>query len=174
MSKLNEEVVSAVAIGNLKAFSEQPAMLSNLAFANMVASTNLGQQNAVSNQQGVGQLGISTLASATNTVSNLGPLEARSAVDVLTNNELAQTIADLKSTMEAFAGNPPGRRPFVPPPVWDRLLALLELGVYVNADGALVVPSSMTVFFPGVFDSEDVSVVQGEGGTTVSITVDAS
>jgi len=104
MAELNPEVVSAVAIGNLKAISEQPAMLSNLAYSNTVANTNLSQQNAVANQQAMNELGISIVAKATNTVSNLGPMEARSAVDILTNDELAQTIADLKSTLQAFSG----------------------------------------------------------------------
>ena len=102
---LSEEVVSAVAIGNLKAISEQPAMLSNLAHANLVHNTNLSQQNAVSNQQSLNELGISILAKASNTVSNLQPLEARSAVDILTNDELAQTIADLKGTLQAFVNS---------------------------------------------------------------------
>lgn len=101
-SALPEEVVSAVAIGNLKAISEQPAMLSNLAYSNTVANTNLSQQNAVANQQAMNELGISIVAKASNTVSNLGPLEARSAVDILTNDELAQTIADMKATLQAF------------------------------------------------------------------------
>lgn len=30
-------------------------------------------------------------------------LEARSAVDILSNNELAQTIADLKAALQAFS-----------------------------------------------------------------------
>jgi hypothetical protein len=37
-----------------------------------------------------------------NTIANLGPLEARSAVDVLTNNSLADEIASLRATLEAF------------------------------------------------------------------------
>lgn len=102
---LSEEVISAVAIGNLKAISEQPAMLSNLAHANLVANTNLSQQNAVSHQQSLNELNLSILAKASNTVSNLQPLEARSAVDILTNDELAQTIADMKGTLEAFVSN---------------------------------------------------------------------
>ena len=103
MSTLPEEVVSAIATANVKAIAEQPAMLSNLAYSNLVANTNLSQQNAVANQQAMNELGISVVAKATNTVSNLSPLEARSAVDVLTNNELAQTIADLKAALQTFA-----------------------------------------------------------------------
>lgn len=100
---LHEEVVSAVAIGNLKAIAEQPAMISNLAYSNLVANTDLAQKNAVANQQAMNEVGLSIVAKASNTVSNLGPLEARSAVDILTNDELAQTIADLKATVQAFA-----------------------------------------------------------------------
>jgi hypothetical protein len=99
---LDGQIIEAVAIGNLKSISEQPAMLSNLAYANLVANTNLSQQNAVANQQALNELGVSILGKAVNVVSNLGPLEARSAVDTLTNDELAQTIADLKATLQAF------------------------------------------------------------------------
>ncbi|MEO6278178.1 hypothetical protein [Roseateles sp.] len=168
MSKLNDEVVSAVAIGNLKAISEQPAMLSNLAFANAVASTNLGQQNAVSNQRTVGELGLSVLAGGTNTVGNLGPMEARSAVDVLSNNELAQTIADLKSTLAAFA-RPPDGKPPIPLPL---LRDLLALGLRL-VDGALVVPPSIKVRIPGRFQREDLSILLDDGGITLKVNVNA-
>jgi len=100
---LDKGIVEAVAIGNLKSISEQPAMLSNLHFSNVVANTNLASQNAVANQQAMNELGVSVTAKAVNTVSNLGPLEARSAVDILSNDEVAQTILDLKSAVQAFA-----------------------------------------------------------------------
>ena len=100
---LDEQVVTAVGVGNLKAISEQPALLSNLAYSNALSTNNLGQQNAVSNQQAGNQLGVPLVANAVNVISNLDPLASRSAVDVLSNNELAQSIADLKSVVEAFA-----------------------------------------------------------------------
>ncbi|WP_210247076.1 hypothetical protein [Aliikangiella marina] len=103
MADLPDEIIEGVAIGNLKSISEQPAMLSNLAYSNSVTNTNLSQQNSVSNQQSMNDLVLSSTAKASNTISNLTPLEARSAVDILTNNELAQTIADLKSTLQAFS-----------------------------------------------------------------------
>lgn len=73
MANLSEDVISAVAIGNLKAVAEQPAMLSNLAYSNVVATTNLSQQNAVANQQSMNELGITVLARAATTIGNLGP-----------------------------------------------------------------------------------------------------
>lgn len=101
-SSLDPGIVEAVAIGNLKSIAEQPAMLSNLHFSNVVANTNLSAQNAVANQQAMNELGVAVTAKAVNTVSNLGPLEARSAVDILTNDEVAQAIADLKASLAAF------------------------------------------------------------------------
>ncbi len=101
-SQLPGDAAEAVAIGNLKAISEQPAMLSNLAYANTVMNTNLSQQNAVANQQAMNELGIAVTGKAVNIVSNLGPFKANSAADVLSNNELAQTIADLKARLSGF------------------------------------------------------------------------
>lgn len=103
---LNEEVVSAVATDNRKAIAEQTAMLSNLIFSNTIANTNLSQQNAVANQQAMNELGVAIVAKATNTVIPLGPLEARSAVDVLTNDQLAQSITDFKAAIAAFGSGP--------------------------------------------------------------------
>ncbi|MCH6257816.1 RebB family R body protein [Puniceicoccaceae bacterium K14] len=97
------ETTTVIGVTNLKSVGEQPAMLSNLAYSNTVQTTNLSHQNAVSNQQAMNELGISVVGKMVNKVSNLGPLEARSAVDVLTNNELAQTILDLKAAVQAFA-----------------------------------------------------------------------
>lgn len=146
---LDEQVIDAVATGNLKAISEQPAMLSNLAYSNVVSTNNLGQQNAVSNQQSGNQLGVSLLAKATNTVGNFDPMAARSAVDVLSNNELAQTIADLKATVEAFAG-PGGHR---------KLKLWKDLDVSVDENGRLE-----SIFIKGKFRSEDIKVeADGEG-----------
>ena len=99
---IDQGVIDAVAIGNLKSISEQPAMLSNLAYSNTVTNTNLSMQNAVSNQQAMNELGISIVGKTVNKVSDLGPLEARSAVDILTNDEVAQAILDLTASIKAF------------------------------------------------------------------------
>jgi|SRR5579863_9890259 5-enolpyruvylshikimate-3-phosphate synthase len=96
-TSLDPGVVEAVAIGNLKSISEQPAMLSNLAYSNTVANTNLAAQNAVANQQALNELGISVLGKTVNVVSNLGPLEAKSAQEILTGNTMGELIADLKA-----------------------------------------------------------------------------
>lgn len=153
---LDEQIVSAVATGNLKAISEQPALLSNLAYSNVLSTNNLGQQNAVSNQQAGNQISAPIVAKAVNTVSDLGPMDSRSAVDVLTNDELAQTIADLKAAVEAFADSKGGGG--------HHVLRLRDFVFSFNKDEQLViavpdVTSKLDVLIPGKFTKEDVEVV---------------
>lgn len=161
---LDEQIITAVATGNLKAISEQPALLSNLAYSNAVSSNNLGQQNAVSNQQAGNQLGVPLVAKAVNAISNIDPLASRSAVNVLTNNELAQTIADLKASVEAFtaSGGDPER------------LVLGDLELTISRDGKLVVVALKgpvpDIFIPGKFTREEVDVViDSSRGITVTM-----
>jgi hypothetical protein len=161
---LDAQIVTAVATGNLKAISEQPAMLSNLAYSNVVSTNNLGQQNAVSNQQAGNQLGVPLVAKATNTIANLNPMVSRSAVDVLTNNELAQTIADLKSAVEAFAGSGGS----------DGTLRLADLQLRIDEQERLVVVlsdrTSLDIFIPGSFTREQVQVVADSArGVTIRV-----
>ncbi|NQZ57605.1 MAG: RebB family R body protein [Lentisphaeraceae bacterium] len=66
MPALPDDIVSGVAIANLKSISEQPAMLSNLAYSNIVSTINLSHQNAVSNQQSLNELGVTVLGKAVN------------------------------------------------------------------------------------------------------------
>lgn len=89
--------------------AEQAAMLTNLAYSNAVTSRDIGGKAQLANQDAQNKLRISILANAVNRVQDNHALQARSAVDVLTNNELAQAIADLKATLAAFSGKKPGR-----------------------------------------------------------------
>ncbi len=82
---------------------QQTAVLANISLGNVIANINLAQQNAVANQQAMNQVGATVTGKVVNAVLNIGPLEARSAQDVLSNNELAQTIADLKAALESFS-----------------------------------------------------------------------
>lgn len=89
-------------VPNAEVIASQPAMLSNLLFANLVANINLSQQNAVATQQALNELGLAILAKSVNLISNLSPEEARSDEELLTGNSLAETLADLKATLQAF------------------------------------------------------------------------
>lgn len=102
-SSMDDKVIEAVAIGNLKSISEQPAMLSNLAYSNTVVNTNLSMQNAVANQQAVNELGVAIVGKVVNLLTTLGPLESKSASEILTGNSVAEEIVDLKGAVQAFA-----------------------------------------------------------------------
>jgi len=101
-ASLPPEIVEQVAVSGLKSIAEQPAMLSNLAYSNSITNTNLAAQNAVANQQALNELGVSVLGKTVNVISNLGPVEARAAQEILTGNSVAEMIADLKAVLAAF------------------------------------------------------------------------
>lgn len=102
-STLPPEIIETVSIGGMVSNSAQPAMLSNLAYTNTLSNSNLGQQNAVANQQALNQLNVATVGGMVSAISDLGPLESKSAVEVMTDNALAATIIDLKAAVAAFA-----------------------------------------------------------------------
>ena len=99
-SALPADIRESVAIANAKSVAEQPAMLSNLAFANLVANTNLSQQNALSNQQAMNQLAMTVTAKAVNKVSDLTPLEALAVTWLDTSKTVAKQMANLKAVSE--------------------------------------------------------------------------
>lgn len=99
---LPDIVVESIEIGSLSSIAGQPAMLSNLAYGNSVSTLNTSQQNAVASQQALDELNVSVTAASVNKTNTTGPLAARSAVDVLTNNELAADIGSLKASTAAF------------------------------------------------------------------------
>ena len=92
---------TAIAIANVKSVAEQPALLSNLAFSNLLANVNLSQQNAVSNQQSLNEVGVSVVGKVVQLLTSLGPLEAMSTSQLFTGNMVAEDIADLKAAVSA-------------------------------------------------------------------------
>lgn len=100
-SALPDDIRESIAIGNVKSVAEQPSMLSNLAYANLIANVNLAGQNAVSNQQAMNQLALTVTGKVVNLVANLSPLEAVAVVKLDTGNDIAEQIADLKAAVGA-------------------------------------------------------------------------
>lgn len=106
-SSLPDDIRESIAIGNVKSVAEQSSMLSNLAYANLISNVNLSQQNAVSNQQAMNQLGLTVTGKVVNLVANLSPMEAVAVVKMDTGNDIAEQLSDLKGTLAAFA--PPAK-----------------------------------------------------------------
>lgn len=98
-SALPDDIRESIAIGNVKSVAEQPSMLSNLAYANLLQNVNLSQQNAVSNQQAANQLQLTVTGKAVNLISNLSPMEAVAVTKIDTGNDIAQQISDLKAAI---------------------------------------------------------------------------
>ena len=102
-SSLPDDIRESIAIGNVKSVAEQSSMLSNLAYANLISNVNLSQQNAVSNQQAMNQLGLTVTGKVVNLVANLSPMEAVAVVKMDTGNDIAQQLSDIKGTLASFA-----------------------------------------------------------------------
>ncbi|HBB88617.1 MAG TPA: R body protein [Blastocatellia bacterium] len=105
-SSLPDDIRESIAIGNVKSVAEQSSMLSNLAYANLISNVNLSQQNAVSNQQAMNQLGLTVTGKVVNLVANLSPMEAVAVVKMDTGNDIAQQLSDIKGTLASFAPTP--------------------------------------------------------------------
>lgn len=153
------QTASVLDLTSLEVDAGQPARLNNLSHANVVSNVNRSAQNAVSNQQAHSQLAVTILGQAVTGVQSLGPAEARSSVDVLSNNEVAQALADLKAAAQGFSGGG-GGVPVVP--LWSLLRRLVELiNQRLQGDGTLARPfrlvdggpvfsqATVTFAFPG-------------------------
>jgi hypothetical protein len=113
---LPANIIESVAVGALAANGGQPAALSNLATSNGVTTSDLSHKNALANQQQMSKLGLAIVGTSVRKVGELGPLEARSGVEVLSGDELAQTILELKATLAALAGPGPSSPSPAPSP----------------------------------------------------------
>ncbi len=100
------DITEAVSVSNVSAIAGQPAVLSNLALGNLIQNINLSQQNAIANQQTMNEIQATVVGKVVNLLTTLGPLEAMSAQQLLTGNALAEELADLKATLEAFSPAP--------------------------------------------------------------------
>jgi hypothetical protein len=98
------DIRQSVAIANVKTVAEQSAMLSNLSFSNLLANNNLSQQNAVSFQHSMNQLGITVTAKAVNRISDLSPLEGMAVREIMASGDVAKQIAELRAVTVKAGG----------------------------------------------------------------------
>jgi hypothetical protein len=106
-SNLPGEITEVIGVSSINSVGETPAQLANLALGNLIQNTNQSQQNSVSNQQTTNSLQATVVGKVVNMLTALGPLESKSAEQLLTGNAVAEEIADLKASVSAFTGNPP-------------------------------------------------------------------
>lgn len=125
LSSALAETQTVVEITDLVANAGMASRISNLNTANINTNTNRSAQNAVANQQAHAHLTLSITGKAANQVQNLSVLAARGTVDVLTNNEIAQTLMDIKGAIAAFTSGSAGHRISRNPQHLRRMLARL-------------------------------------------------
>lgn len=94
-SELPGDILESIAAGTAQSIGAQPAMLANLALANVINNINLLQQNAIANQQAMNQLLLTVTGKLVNVLANLSPLEAAAFVKSETGGDVAQQLADL-------------------------------------------------------------------------------
>jgi hypothetical protein len=123
LSSANGVIASSLNGASLSSVSSYSDGVTNMNFGNTQSNVNLSQKNSLANQQRLNQLNTSIIGKTVNKVSNYQPLASRSEVYVLTENSLAETIADLKSAIEGFKEQkvgPDSRIPHIPDS-WDGL-----------------------------------------------------
>lgn len=101
-SALPNDIRESVTIGNLKSVAEQSSLVANLSYANLLINENLGQQNAVSNQQGMNHLNVTVTGKINKLVSSLNPVESRALTRLEAGNNVAEHLADIKAMLHAL------------------------------------------------------------------------
>jgi hypothetical protein len=106
-SNLPGEITEVIGVSSVNSVGDTPAQLANLALGNLIQSTNQSQQNSVSNQQTTNSLQATVVGKVVSMLTTLGPLESKSAEQILTGNAVAEEISDLKASVASFTGNNP-------------------------------------------------------------------
>ncbi len=94
---ISNDLIEAIADSTAISVGEQPAILANLALANLIANTNLAQQNAISNQQAMFHLEMTIVSKCVEMIASINPSSAQAA------NQLAvmQNLMEMVKQMQA-------------------------------------------------------------------------
>ncbi|HYY56290.1 MAG TPA: hypothetical protein VE842_03105 [Pyrinomonadaceae bacterium] len=91
------DLVEAIASSTAISVGEQPAILANLALANLIANTNLAQQNAISNQQAMFQLQLTIVSKCVELIANISPASAGAAQQLEAYQKIMAMLAQSSS-----------------------------------------------------------------------------
>lgn len=91
------DLIEAIADSTAISVGEQPAILANLALANLIANTNLAQQNAISNQQAMFQLEMTIVSKCVEVIANINPSSAHAAGQM----QAMQLLIEMVKQMQA-------------------------------------------------------------------------
>jgi hypothetical protein len=96
-SNISNDLIEAIADSTAISVGEQPAILANLALANLIANTNLAQQNAISNQQAMFQLEMTIVSKCVEVIANINPSSAHAANQMTAMQQLIAMVKQMQA-----------------------------------------------------------------------------
>lgn len=94
---ISNDLIEAIADSTAISVGEQPAILANLALANLIANTNLAQQNAISNQQAMFQLEMTIVSKCVEVIANINPSSAHAANQMQAMQQLIAMVKQMQA-----------------------------------------------------------------------------
>jgi hypothetical protein len=91
------DLIEAIADSTAISVGEQPAILSNLALANLIANTNLAQQNAISNQQAMFQLEMTIVSKCVEVIANINPSNSQATQQLAAMQQIMDTLKHMQT-----------------------------------------------------------------------------
>lgn len=92
--ELPQNIVDAIAISNAKSIGEQPAILANIALANLIANTNMSQQSALANMQAINSVTIAIVSKAAEMILNS---DAKSASEFGNLKDIIRLVGSMQN-----------------------------------------------------------------------------
>ena len=109
MATVNEQITDAVTQSNVKNLGDAPGEAMAVIYQFLAQATGISMQNAVTAQQNMTTLGHTATAASLNLINTNDPIAASvSAQEILSGNQLAQTLAELAAAvtgLEAIIGD---------------------------------------------------------------------
>jgi hypothetical protein len=103
ITTVNSQITDAVTQANVKVLADAPAQAMGTVYQVMAQATGLSMQNAVANQQNMNTIDTSVTTQGVNLLYSMPvAADARGTNEIFSGNALAETLADLKATMQSF------------------------------------------------------------------------
>jgi Killing trait len=100
---VNDQITDAVTQANVKVLADAPAQAMATIYQVMAQTVGLSMQNSVANQQNMNTIDTSVTTQGVNLIYSM-PVAAgaRGTNEIFSGNALAETLADLKASVQAF------------------------------------------------------------------------
>ena len=100
---VNDQITDAVTQANVKVLADAPAQAMATIYQVMAQTVGLSMQNSVANQQNMNTIDTSVTTHGVNLIYSM-PVAAgaRGTNEIFSGNALAETLADLKASVQAF------------------------------------------------------------------------